>query len=383
MTKNIVDLRSDTVTQPTSAMREAMMAAPLGDDVFGDDASVNALQEKIAAMLGFEAALFMPSGTQSNLCALLAHCGRGDEYIVGQLAHTYRYEGGGAAVLGSVQPQPLAQNDSGQMALTDIAAAIKPDDCHFARTRLLCLENTWNGHRMPMQYLAQATALAREKGLACHLDGARLLNAAVEQAGAPAHGQSPNSAPALAGNEKSAITLEAIVDQARGIAGHFDSVSVCFSKGLGAPIGSALCGSSALIARALRIRKMAGGGMRQSGLLAAAAAHALDHHLVRLADDHALAQRLARGLQGISGLHVKSAQTNIVFVDVDDGRGPQLLEYLKVRGVLATGLIGLRFVTHLNVDATGIDHTLDCIRGFFQHALPSGESPSAPGTGVY
>ena len=164
MTK-IIDLRSDTVTQPTPAMREAMMAAPLGDDVFGDDPTVNALQDKIAALLGFDAALFMPTGTQSNLCGLMAHCGRGDEYIVGQSAHTYRYEGGGAAVLGSIQPQPLAQGADGTMALADIAAAIKPDDCHFARTRLLCLENTWNGHPMPQDYLTQATALARENSL--------------------------------------------------------------------------------------------------------------------------------------------------------------------------------------------------------------------------
>ena len=182
---NTVDLRSDTVTQPTAAMREAMMAAPLGDDVFGDDPSVNALQEKIAALTGKEAALFMASGTQSNLCAMLSHCERGDEYIVGQNAHTYRYEGGGAAVLGSIQPQPLAQNATGQMQLADIAAAIKPDDPHFARTRLLCLENTWNGHPMPAGYLNQATALAREHGLAVHLDGARVFNAAVARDGDP------------------------------------------------------------------------------------------------------------------------------------------------------------------------------------------------------
>lgn len=341
-----VDLRSDTVTQPTAAMRAAMVAAPLGDDVFGDDPTVNALQEKIAAALGFEAALFMPTGTQSNLCGLLAHCGRGDEYIVGQLAHTYRYEGGGAAVLGSIQPQPLVQNASGQMALDDIAAAIKPDDCHFARTRLLCLENTWNGFPMPQSYLEQATALARGKGLAVHLDGARLFNAAVatRQDGEDAFAS------------------------ARRITALFDSVSVCFSKGLGAPVGSALCGSKELIARAHRVRKMAGGGMRQVGLLAAAASHALDHHVERLADDHALAQRLAAGLSGVAGLTVRSAQTNIVFVDVADGQGPALLAHLKAHGVLATGLIGLRFVTHLDVDAAGIDHTIACVRTFFaQH----------------
>ena len=360
MTK-IVDLRSDTVTQPTAAMRAAMMAAPLGDDVFGDDPTVNALQEKLAALLGFEAALFMPTGTQSNLCAILAHCGRGDEYIVGQLAHTYRYEGGGAAVLGSVQPQPLAQDAGGQMALADIASAIKPDDCHFARTRLLCLENTWNGHPMPASYLQQASALAREKGLAVHLDGARLFNAAVA----------------------SRQDGETALASAKRIASYFDSVSVCFSKGLGAPVGSMLCGSKELIARALRIRKMAGGGMRQVGLLAAAANHALDHHLERLADDHALAQRLAQGLQGISGLSVRSAQTNIVFVDVADGRGPDLLAHLKAHGVLATGLIGLRFVTHLDVDAAGIDHALSSIRAFFDQPATATAAPAARGAAVY
>ena len=354
-----IDLRSDTVTQPTAAMREAMMKAPLGDDVFGDDPTVNALQERIAQITGKEAALFMPSGTQSNLCALMAHCERGDEYIVGQNAHTYRYEGGGAAVLGSIQPQPLAQNASGEMALADIAAAIKPIDCHFARTRLLALENTWNGHPMSPTYLAQAKGLARQHGLAVHLDGARLFNAAVAQADGGS-----------------------VMASVRRIVDHFDSVSVCFSKGLGAPVGSALCGSRELIAKALRWRKVLGGGLRQSGILAAAALHALDHHVDRLADDHALAQRLAQGLQNVPGLSVRSAQTNIVFVDVADGRGPALLDDLKAQGVLATGLIGLRFVTHLNVDAAGVDHAIDCIQRFMANASAQ-TSPAPIRTGVY
>lgn len=365
----IIDLRSDTVTQPTPAMRDAMFAAPLGDDVFGDDPSVNALQDKIAAMLGFEAALFMPTGTQSNLCGLMAHCGRGDEYIVGQSAHTYRYEGGGAAVLGSIQPQPLSQDAGGKMALADIAAAIKPDDCHFARTRLLCLENTWNGHRMPMEYLAQATGLARSQGLGCHLDGARLFNAAVEQAALNAQVSEPNGAAGPVERAQAAISLEAIVAEVRRIASHFDSVSVCFSKGLGAPVGSALCASKALVARAHRVRKMAGGGLRQAGFLAAAASHALDHQVARLADDHALAQRLAEGLHDIAGLSVRSAQTNIVFVDVAQGLAPDLLAFLQQQGVLATGLIGLRFVTHLDVDAAGIDHAVASIRQFFRGSV--------------
>jgi len=250
MIKKMVDLRSDTVTQPTAAMRAAMLEAPLGDDVFGDDPSVNALQEKIAALLGFEAALFVPTGTQSNLCAILAHCQRGDEYIVGQQAHCYRWEGGGAAVLGSVQPQPLNHQADGTLALEDIEAAIKPDDAHFARSRLLALENTLGGKLLPFDYLQQATQLAKAKGLSRHLDGARLFNAAVAQA---------------------AQTGSDAFTEAACIASCFDSVSVCFSKGLGAPIGSTLCGSRDFIARAHRIRNMAAAGMRQAGMLPAAA----------------------------------------------------------------------------------------------------------------
>ena len=342
-----VDLRSDTVTRPTAAMRAAMMAAPLGDDVFGDDPSVNALQEKIAAMLGFEAALFMPTGTQSNLCALLAHCQRGDEYIVGQMQHCYRWEAGGAAVLGSVQPQPLAHQGDGTLALADIEAAIKPDDPHFARTRLLALENTLGGQVMPMDYLQAATDLARRRGLASHLDGARLFNAAVAQ-DASGPGRTPRQ-------------------EARRIAGQFDSVSVCFSKGLGAPAGSALCGSRELIGRARRIRKMAGGAMRQAGLLAAAASHALDQHVDRLAEDHALARRLAQGLSGIEGVAVEMPHTNIVFIDLHGPareRAEGLLAHVQQRGVLATGLYRLRFVTHLDVDAAGIARAVSLVRDY-------------------
>ena len=342
-----VDLRSDTVTRPTPGMRDAMFAAPLGDDVFGDDPSVNALQEQVAALLGKEAALFMPTGTQSNLAALMSHCQRGDEYLVGQMAHTYRWEGGGAAVLGSIQPQPIAHQPDGSLALADIEAAIKPDDAHFARTRLLALENTFGGQPMSMAYLRDATALARRHGLATHLDGARVFNAAVVQA------QASGTDPYV---------------EVRAIADLFDSVSVCFSKGLGAPIGSALVGSREFIARAHRIRKMAGGGMRQAGLLAAAASHALDHHIDRLADDHALAQRLAQGLEGIEGLKVEAPHTNIVFVDLTgaaQARSAELLASLNQQGILATGLYRLRFVTHLDVDAAGVDRAVTAIRGFF------------------
>jgi threonine aldolase len=324
-----------------------MLQAPVGDDVFGDDPTVNALQDKLAAMLGFEAALWMPTGTQSNFCGILAHCQRGDEYIVGQMAHTYRWEGGGAAVLGSVQPQPLEHQADGSLALADIEAAIKPDDAHFARTRLLTLENTWGGKVLPFAYVQAATELAQTHGLARHLDGARLFNAAVAQ---------------------SAQTGTDAYAEARRIAQCFDSVSVCFSKGLGAPVGSALCGNRNFIARAHRVRKMAGGGMRQAGVLAAAASYALDHHVQRLADDHALAQRLAAGLRGIEGLAVESPQTNIVFVDLQGAARTQsaaLLAHLQAQGIGVTGLYRLRFVTHLDVDAAAVDRTVAAVRTFF------------------
>jgi threonine aldolase len=336
-----IDLRSDTVTRPTAAMRAAMMEAPLGDDVFGDDPTVNALQARIASMLGKEDALFMPSGTQSNLTALMSHCQRGDEYLVGQQAHAYRSEAGGGAVLGSIQPQPIAHQADGTLALADIEACIKPDDAHYARTRLLCLENTFRGRAMSMDYLRQATELARRHGLTTHLDGARLFNAAV------AMSQTEGGDPRV---------------HARMMADLFDSVSVCFSKGLGAPVGSALVGSHALIGRARRIRKMLGGGMRQAGVLAAAALHALDHHIDRLAEDHANARRLAAGFEGLAGVRVEAAQTNMVFVDVAPERAQGLLAALEQRGVLATGLYRMRLVTHLDVTPADIDRAVAVFR---------------------
>ena len=332
-----IDLRSDTVTRPTPAMREAMARAELGDDVFGDDPTVNVLQAAIAARLGKEAALFVPTGTMSNLCGLMAHCQRGDEYIVGQMAHTYRWEGGGAAVLGSIQPQPLAQQADGSIALADIEAAIKPDDAHFAMTRLLALENTWGGQVLPQSYVEAACALAHGRGLATHLDGARLFNAAVASRRTPAE-----------------------------LAAPFDSVSVCFSKGLGTPAGSALVGSKELIARAHRIRKMLGGGMRQAGVLAAAALHALDHHVERLADDHAHARLLAEGLQGLDGVSVTPPQTNSVFVDIVPEKARGLVERLKAGGVLCTGLYRVRLVTHLDLSRADIERAIPIIRAALQ-----------------
>jgi threonine aldolase len=336
---NPIDLRSDTVTQPTPAMKAAMMAAPLGDDVFGDDPTVNALQQRIATLLGKEAALFMPTGTQSNLAAMMSHCARGEEVILGQMAHTYRWEGGGAAVLGSIQPQPLPNQPDGTIRLEDIEAAIKPDDAHFARTRLLALENTWGGQVLPLAYLDEATALARRRGLATHLDGARLFNAVVASG-----------------------------DSAARIAQGFDSISVCFSKGLGAPAGSALVGSRSLIAQAHRIRKMLGGGMRQAGVLAAAALHALDHHVERLAEDHAHARLLAEGLQGLPGVVVQPPQSNIVFVDLAAELGANIVQRLKAQGLLCTGLYRLRLVTHLDVSRAQIERAITILRHTLQGA---------------
>ncbi len=334
-----VDLRSDTVTRPTPAMRAAMLAADVGDDVYGEDPTVNTLQERIAGDLGFQAALFVPSGTQSNLLALMSHCARGDEYLVGADAHTYKFEGGGAAVLGSIQPQPIAHAADGSLSLHDLAAAIKPVDPHFAHTRLVALENTWHGRVLPMDYLRAAQEFARERELVLHLDGARLYNAAVASG-----------------------------VEAGEIARHFDSVSVCLSKGLGAPVGSLLVGTSELVESARRWRKVAGGGWRQAGMLAAAGIHALDHHVARLADDHARAQRLADGLRDIAGIRVLGQHTNMVFVDVAPERQRELDLHLREAGIrISIGYLPtLRLVTHLDIDDDGIERAIDAMRGFFQ-----------------
>jgi len=332
-----IDLRSDTVTRPTAAMRAAMAAAEVGDDVYGEDPTVARLERRLAGDLGFEAGLFVPSGTQSNLCALLAHCARGDEYLVGMEAHTYKYEGGGAAVLGSIQPQPIAQAADGTLPLEALEKALKPDDPHFARTRLLALENTWHGRVLPQDSVVAAAAWARSRGLAVHLDGARLFNAAVAS-GRPA----------------------------RELAAPFDSVSVCLSKGLGAPVGSVLLGSAALIGAAKRWRKMLGGGMRQSGMLAAAGLHALDHHVERLAEDHARAARLAEGLRGVAGIAVAGQHTNMVFIDVEAARLRALAAHLEAHGVRASigYLPTVRLVTHLDVDDAAIARAIEVFRAF-------------------
>ena len=319
-----VDLRSDTVTRPSRAMRAAMAAAEVGDDVYGDDPTVNRLEALAAERFGFAAGLFFATGTQSNLAALMAHCGRGDEYLVGQEAHTYKYEQGGAAVLGSIQPQPLENDPAGSIALARIANAIKPDDVHFARTRLLALENTIGGRILPQAYLREATALAHARGLATHLDGARLFNAIVKSGR----------------GETDAVT-------------GFDSVSLCLSKGLGAPAGTLLLGAGELIRAARRWRKALGGGMRQSGILAAAGLYALEHNVARLADDHAHAEALAAGLRA-TGLAFEPPQTNMVFLDVPAAQVASLKTHLAACGILASIAERTRLVTHLDVGAEDI-----------------------------
>ncbi len=331
-----IDLRSDTVTRPSQAMLAAMSAAEVGDDVWGDDPTVLKLQSTLAERTGKEAGLFFPSGTQSNLAALMAHCARGDEYIVGQAAHTYKYEGGGAAVLGSIQPQPIENAPDGSLPLEKIAAAIKPIDDHFARSRLLALENTIGGKVLPADYVAQATKLARDRGLSTHLDGARIFNAVVA-------------------SERPVSELCA----------PFHTVSICFSKGLGAPVGSVLVGSKALVDVAHRWRKVLGGGMRQAGVLAAACLHALDHHVDGLAQDHDNAARLAAGLGAIDGIVIQSQATNMVFAQIPEKHCAPLEAWLKERGVLTQMLYASRFVTHRDVSREDIDTVIDAVKAYF------------------
>jgi threonine aldolase len=334
---NWIDLRSDTVTWPSEAMRAAMAAAPVGDDVYADDPTVNRLQEYAADLFGFEAALFAPSGTQTNLIALMTHCGRGDEYLVGQEAHTYKYEGGGAAVLGSIQPQPIANQPDGSIALSDIEAYIKPDDMHFARTRLLALENTIGGRVLGQDYIKAATTLAHAKGLATHLDGARACNAAVKQG----------------------ISLRAVTTG-------FDTVSVCLSKGLGAPVGSVLLGPKAFVEQGKRWRKMLGGGMRQAGVIAAAGLYALEHNVQRLADDHENAANLSRGLAQIEGITVTTPQTNIFYVDMPAPACEPLRAHLERQQIRASIGPHTRLVTHLDVSADDVQRTVDAFKAFFK-----------------
>jgi threonine aldolase len=327
-----MDFRSDTVTKPTEAMRKAMSEALVGDDVYGDDPTVNELEQWAAERHGFEAALFTTSGTQANLLGLMAHCQRGDEYLCGQQAHNYKYEAGGAAVLGSIQPQPIENNPDGTLDFDKLAAAIKPDDSHFARTKLLSLENTINGKVLPLSYLAEAREFVNEKGLLLHLDGARVYNAAV-----------------------------ALDVDVKEIARYFDSMTICLSKGLAAPIGSLLLGSHEFIARARRLRKMVGGGMRQAGILAAAGKLALTEQVEQLKTDHANAKRLAEGLSKIDGYHVKPelVQTNVVFAKLEPTIDiKQVATKLSDDGITISPGNPIRFVTHKDVTSEDIDTLL-------------------------
>jgi threonine aldolase len=333
----MIDLRSDTVTRPSPGMRKAMAEADVGDDVFGDDPTVNRLQAVMAERCGKEAGLFLASGTQSNLAGLMAHCERGDEYIVGQDAHTYKYEGGGAAVLGSIQPQPIENAPDGTVPLAKIAAAIKPIDDHFARTRLVALENTIGGKVLPQAYVKEVTSFARSKGLRTHLDGARAGNAVVAQKVSFAE-----------------------------LCGPFDSVSICLSKGLGAPVGSVLVAGAAVIERARRWRKMLGGGMRQAGVLAAAGLYAIEHNVVRLAEDHANAERLAAGLSGISEVAVLGQATNMVFVKLPDAHVASLQSALAAKGIVIIAAPKCRLVTHLDVTARDIDTAVAAFKDYFK-----------------
>jgi len=330
---DVVDLRSDTVTRPSAAMRKAMLEAELGDDVFGDDPTVNRLQERAAEIFGFEAALLFPSGTQSNLAALMSHCQRGDEVILGAQSHSYRYEAGGLAVLGSIQPQAIANRPDGTLELGEVEAAIKPDDPHFARTRLLALENTITGRVLPRTYLEQALGLAKRKGLSTHLDGARIFNAAVAQD-----------------------------MKVKDLCAGFDSVSSCLSKGLGAPAGTVLLGSADIIQRARRARKILGGAMRQAGVIAAAGLYALENNVERLRIDHENAGRLARGLRELK-LEVQH-HTNMVMVRIPLEIAGELAGYLRGRGILVLPGAPLRLVAHLDVDAAGIERALAAFGAF-------------------
>ena len=335
---NLVDLRSDTVTRPTPAMRAAMADAEVGDDVFGEDPTVNRLEDMAAERFGHEAALLVASGTQGNFLALLTHCGRGDEYICGQQAHNYRTEGGGAAVLGGIQPQPVRVEADGTLDLDQVAADIKPDDFHYARTRLLSLENTISGKVLPLDYMRAARALCDRHGLALHLDGARVCNAAV--------------------------ALGVGLDE---ISSLFDSVSICLSKGLGCPAGTLLVGSREFIAEARRWRKVVGGGMRQVGFIAAAGIHALDHHIERMEADHANARRLADGLARVDGIDVdhNAVQTNMIFVTVAPDRVEDFAAHCEQHRVLVRTRNPNRLVTHLDIDADGIDHAIDVMSTYF------------------
>lgn len=342
----LVDLRSDTVTKPTPEMREAMAEAEVGDDVFGDDPTVNRLQEIAAEMLGKESSLFVPSGTMGNLLALLVHCQRGDEVIVGDKSHIYLNEAGGMAALGGIHPCPVPNQADGTLALDDILASVRTEDVHHPITRLICIENTQNicgGVPLTADYTRQVAELARKNNLSLHIDGARIFNSATAQN----------------------ISVKELVEPA-------DSVMFCLSKGLAAPVGSMLAGSKKFITRARHLRKMLGGGMRQVGVLAAAGLVSLEKMTKRLGEDHARAKKLADGLRQVKGIEVDagSPSTNMVYLNLSDDvkvNSIQIAERAKKLGVLldAENTRRFRLVTHYWVDDAGVEKTIMA----FQEAL--------------
>lgn len=331
-----IDLRSDTVTQPSDAMRKAMMSANVGDDVYGEDPTVNRLQDLVAELTGQESALFVSSGVQSNLIGLLTHCQRGEEYIVGQDAHTYKYEGGGAAVLGSIQPQPIEFNSDGTLDLSKVAGAIKAKDVHFARTKLLALENTTGGKVLPQSYVEEAINFCKQRDLKIHLDGARIANAAVKQQ----------------------RSISSLTNQ-------FDSVSICLSKGLGAPVGSLICSNKEFIEEAKHWRKMLGGGMRQAGILAAAGIYAIQNNFERLNEDHENAKYLAKSLAEIKGITVAPVQTNIIMLTLEESKIEGLSEFLRSKGIKASIEKNTRLVTHLDIPRQAVESVASSFKQFF------------------
>ncbi len=334
------DFRSDTVTQPTEGMLQAMASTPVGDDVYGDDPSVNELQARFAALVGKEMSVFFPSGTQSNLAAILTHCGRGSDLLVGNKYHTYVFEAGGASVLGGISFTPLPTEEDGSISNESIASHVKPDDPHFPETRLLCLENTVSGNALTVDVLKENAATARKFGLGVHLDGARLFNAAIE------------------------LNVNPIE-----IANIADTVSVCLSKGLGAPVGTLLAGPSRLERSIKRNRKILGGGMRQSGYLAAAGLYALDNHVNRLAEDHYRARLLADSLEDLAerrGVGIIQ-KTNMVFFEPHPNDHQPLLDHLRSDGFLVTGKKpAFRFVTHLGIDDRDVEMFVYSIKNFYK-----------------
>lgn len=340
--RRTIDLRSDTVTRPSAAMRQAMAEAEVGDDVYNEDPTVQRLQAKAAELLGKEAGIFLPSGTQSNLVALMTHCQRGEEFIVGNVNHIYQHEAGGAAVLGSLSPCPIATDAAGGMSVEGVESAIKADDPHYPITRLVCLENTVSSRVQKQDTIEAIADMAHDRGLSVHLDGARLMNAAVAAKAKPA-------------------------DLVRKV----DTVSLCLSKGLGAPVGSVLCGPKDFIARALRARKILGGAMRQVGVLAACGLYALENNIERLAEDHARATRLAEGLARFPGLQVRhdADDTNMLFVTPRAEDQEALLAHLASEGIVfANQRPAIRLVTHLDITDEDVETIIAAVGDFYAKA---------------